>query len=201
MSYFPYIPPYYSGYPYYSPYYYGSPYRLYNDYKLNGLLNEYSELNDVAAQNNATYIQNLISNHREFHVGVVQGKDKEIENLHNELKKHDIAIPEFSHDISLNPFDMSMNKDIFDAKEKGIKYYNKPHWAHGQYWPYRPHWPYGPHRPHWPYGPYWKYDRPPYLFRDIHDPSNNSPPVHPHIVIPHAVSPHVVTKFLPNIML
>ena len=35
-----------------------------NDYKLGGLINEYSELNDVAARTNFIYTQNLYENSR-----------------------------------------------------------------------------------------------------------------------------------------
>ena len=46
------------------PYGYGfNPYLsvpiIQNDYKIGGLLNEYAELNDLSAKNNATYLQNM----------------------------------------------------------------------------------------------------------------------------------------------
>jgi hypothetical protein len=58
---YPFLPnPY--GYPYSYPYGYGymgayAPYMLANDYKLYGILNEYDQLNDVTARNNADYVK------------------------------------------------------------------------------------------------------------------------------------------------
>ena len=43
-------------------YYYRRGYPLISDNRLYGVLNEYSELNDVAFKNNAIYTQNMISN-------------------------------------------------------------------------------------------------------------------------------------------
>ena len=51
------------GYPYYNrfPIYGAFPY---GDYRINGLLNEYAELNDLALKNNTLYYQNLLQNQR-----------------------------------------------------------------------------------------------------------------------------------------
>ena len=61
MSFYPYIGYPYNNYPYIGYSYNGYPYYgLYNDYKINGLLNEYDELNKLAIENQEIYIQNML---------------------------------------------------------------------------------------------------------------------------------------------
>ena len=44
---------------------YGYPYfGGFGDYRINGLVNEYAELNDLALRNNTLYYQNLLQNQR-----------------------------------------------------------------------------------------------------------------------------------------
>jgi hypothetical protein len=63
---YPYIGHSYIGYPYYGYPYYSYPYYgLYNDYKINGLLNEYDELNKLAAENQDIYIQNMLDDYKD----------------------------------------------------------------------------------------------------------------------------------------
>ena len=50
--------PFYGGYGRYGGYGYRFPF--YGDYRINGLVNEYVELNDLALRNNTLYYQNLL---------------------------------------------------------------------------------------------------------------------------------------------
>lgn len=52
----------YGGYGYRFPFYGGYPY--YGSYRINGLLNEYAELNDLALRNNTLYYQNLLQDQK-----------------------------------------------------------------------------------------------------------------------------------------
>jgi len=62
---YPYIGYSYNSYPYYGYPYYSYPYYgLYNDYKINGLLNEYDELNKLAAENQEIYMQNMLDDYK-----------------------------------------------------------------------------------------------------------------------------------------
>ena len=66
MSFYPYIGYPYNNYPYIGYSYNGYPYYgLFNDYKINGLLNEYDELNKLAIENQEIYIQNMLDNYND----------------------------------------------------------------------------------------------------------------------------------------
>jgi len=61
MSLYPYFAfPYYN--PFYNPYY--PYYGLLDDYKINGLLNEYDELNQLALENQDIYLQNMLDDYK-----------------------------------------------------------------------------------------------------------------------------------------
>jgi hypothetical protein len=203
MSYYPGYPyhyPYggypYGGYPYgYSYPYYSVP-SLINDYKLNGLYNELDGLRDVESQD-------AISSNRELHVDMsmsglhidtslnldlhgqlkiknaelvqhIVGKNKEINDLKELLKKNNIEQPTADND-----FDCSMNPRYF--------------FPHRPFRPFRPYRPYGPYRPHYPYHPhpFWS----PHLYnRDMDEEEiAHMQAIYDHpasqIIIPRAIAP------------
>ena len=175
----------YYGYPYYGNPYYGNPYYNYgygnpysypyltNNYKLDGLLNEYDELNALSVKNNAITAQNLADDcqdcqftNRDIHV-VLQNKNSELKNhiinknveiseLHKKLDEHNI--PRFEMDSSMNKVHM-----VHPVAEPSIneKRFGYPHsYPHSYPHPY-PH-PYPrPRPPHYPYPYYypWNYHR------------------------------------------
>ena len=59
--------PFYGGYVGYGGYGYGYGfpyYGGYGDFRINGLVNEYAQLNDLALKNNALYYQNLLQDQK-----------------------------------------------------------------------------------------------------------------------------------------
>lgn len=178
------------GYPYGYPYRYGYPYysfaSLSNDYKLNGLYNELDELNEIEA--------NALSKNRDVSIDTsmnhdlhgqlknknyelvqhIVGKNKEINELKELLKKNNIEYPNVD-----NIVDCSMNPRYFFPH----KPYPYPH-------PHHPH-PHHPHpHPHHPHPhPYWLP-----LFYDKNKHREGMNETHAghaaHVIIPRAIEPN-----------
>lgn len=149
MSLFPYYNcPYYYGYPYPGYPYYG----LFNDYKINGLLNEYDELNQLAIQNNDIYLQNMLDD-----VHDCNGCSRDISGN---------IIP-----CVLPPIDLSNN--IMRNRE----YNNQPEFPMPPhlYPPYNPPFHHPPFYP--PYNP--PFHHPPFYPPPFHHPPYNPPFHHP----------------------
>lgn len=170
MSLYPYPYPYpyggnpYGSYPYggypYGGYPYGSyPYSgLYNNFKRDGLMNEYDELNQLAIQNHDIYLQNMKDDCKDCSRDISGNIIPCVMHPHMDVSQN------VMRDIDFNP-ETDFHTPPHLIPKSHYSLYNRP--------PYnRPHYPY--HRPPYYNHPFYPHHRPPYypnyppyLYREV----------------------------------
>jgi hypothetical protein len=166
MPLYPYLYPYggypYGGYPYGTYLYSG----LYNNFKIDSLLNEYDELNQLAIQNHDIYVQNMLDDckecSRDISGNIIHyAMHPPMDGSHNVMHDIDFNVePEFPTPPHY-PSNYPNYREPFHHPPYYPPYYRPP-FHHPPYYPpyYRPPY-YPPYYPHYrpPY-------RPPYLYRE-----------------------------------